>query len=436
MKCLTRREALAAGACTAAACVAALGMTGCSNEPASSAKEDGSKPRLDTQTKIDLDITGPFGNFEALDQVENNFNEIYPNVTFYYEQAGGDLGSGKVADIFATTDENLVYPDDGAKYVAPQCADLSKEDIDTSAVEQAYLGSYTVDGKLLSLPVSLKIDGIVANETLLEKEELKVPENFGEFMEVLESLKGLGYTPIQGPVDAVYANLISNMAGYLIGTDADLQKALEGGNLETAQEAPAFERLAEIVDNGYTDYAVNETYPYDNYNDAIMTFFEGDVPFWVCDTEKFSGMKKRESKSETFSAKPFEYRFMGAPMANDGAYVLRKTWYGFSADADGEHLDYALEFIRFLATRPELEQIASIKGVPCVMAEGDDERYASIAATDGSNKTYCSDGTIDSAILNALHNAVKSYAGGETTIEEAEAEFARSCTDLLATRAG
>lgn len=123
-------------------------------------------------------------------------------------------------------------------------------------------------------------------------------------------------------------------------------------------------------------------------------------------------------------------------MADGGAYVLRKAWYGFSADADGEHLDYALEFIRFLATRPELEQIASIKGVPCVMAKGDDERYASIAATDGSNKTYCSDGTIDSAILNALHNTVKSYAGGETTIEEAEAGFARSCTDLLATRAG
>lgn len=28
-----------------------------------------------------------------------------------------------------------------------------------------------------------------------------------------------------------------------------------------------------------------------------MTFFEGNVPFWVCDTEKVSGMKKRESKS-------------------------------------------------------------------------------------------------------------------------------------------
>ncbi len=51
-----------------------------------------------------------------------------------------------------------------------------------------------------------------------------------------------------------------------------------------------------------------------------MKFFEGDVPFWVCDTEKVSGMKKRESKSEVFSANPFEYEFTFAPMGDNGIY--------------------------------------------------------------------------------------------------------------------
>ena len=51
-----------------------------------------------------------------------------------------------------------------------------------------------------------------------------------------------------------------------------------------------------------------------------MKFFEGDVPFWVCDTEKVSGMKKRESKSEAFSANPFEYEFTFAPMGDNGIY--------------------------------------------------------------------------------------------------------------------
>ncbi len=434
---LTRREALTTGACaTVAMCAAALGIAGCSSEPASEEQQDGFTPRLDTQAKIDLDITGPFGNFEALDQVEVDFNKLYPNVTFYYEQSGGDLGSGNLADIFSTSDENLYFPDDSAKYVATRCMDLSGEDIDTSEVEQPYLDACTVEGKLLSLPVSLKVDGMVVNETLLEKEGLEVPKRWDEFLAALDALKGLGYTPIQGPVDAVYANLISGMVGYLVGTDADLQRTIADGDLEAAQEkvAPAFERLAEIVDGGYTDYDTNGTYPFDNYDGAIMAFFEGNVPFWVCDTEKFSGMKKRESKSEAFSAEPFEYRFMGVPIADDGAYVTRKAWYGFSVNSDGENADYALEFVRFLATRPELENIAAIKGVPCVMAEESNERYAGIDAKDDLNKTYCSDGTVDTAVLNALRNAAKSYADGEATLEEAEAAFVSSCTELAAKR--
>ena len=434
---LTRREALGRGVCaTVAMCAAALGAVGCSSEPASEESQGEFTPRLDTQAKVDLDITGPFGNFEALDQVDNDFNKLYPNVTFYYEQSGGELGSGNLADVFGTTDENLYFPGDSTKYVTMRCMDLLDEDVDASAVEQPYLDAYTVEGKLLSLPVSLKIDGMVVNEALLEKEGLEVPKGWDDFLSVLDALKGRGYTPIQGPVDAVYANLISGMVGYLVGTDDDLQKAIADGDAETAQEkvAPAFERLAEIMDGGYTDYDTNDTYPFDNYDGAIMTFFEGNVPFWVCDTEKFSGMKKRESKSEAFSAEPFGYRFMGVPLADDGAYVTRKAWYGFSVNKDSDDADYALEFVRFLAMRPELENIAGIKGVPCVMAEEGDERYAAIDAKDNLNKTYCSDGTVDTGMLNALRNAVKSYATGESTLEEAEEAFVSACAELAAKR--
>ena len=56
------------------------------------------------------------------------------------------------------------------------------------------------------------------------------------------------------------------------------------------------------------------------------------MPFWVCDAEKFSGMKKQESKSEAFSVELFKYRFIGVPIADDGVYILRRVWYGFSVN--------------------------------------------------------------------------------------------------------
>ena len=73
-----------------------------------------------------------------------------------------------------------------------------------------------------------------------------------------------------------------------------------------------------------------------------MTFFEGNVPFWVCDTEKVSGMKKRESKSAAFSANPFEYEFTFAPMGDNGVYEYIEPWYGFAVNKDGSNSDYAM----------------------------------------------------------------------------------------------
>ena len=94
---------------------------------------------------------------------------------------------------------------------------------------------------------------------------------------------------------------------------------------------PVFERLQTIIDNGYTDYDLNATFAEDNYNSPIMDFFDkGEMPFYVCQSECYSGMKKRESKSETYSADPFEYEFLYAPVGDEGAYAYTAPWYGFS----------------------------------------------------------------------------------------------------------
>ena len=47
---------------------------------------------------------------------------------------------------------------------------------------------------------------------------------------------------------------------------------------------PVYERLSKLIENGYMSSSVNETYPDDNYDGAILTFFEGDVPFWIANT--------------------------------------------------------------------------------------------------------------------------------------------------------
>lgn len=70
----------------AMAAIIVLAVSGCAKK--NSQKEF--TPRLDTGNKVVLDVMGFFNNFEAFDQVTNDFNVYYPNVTFNYEQVGAD----------------------------------------------------------------------------------------------------------------------------------------------------------------------------------------------------------------------------------------------------------------------------------------------------------------------------------------------------------
>ena len=89
-----------------------------------------------------------------------------------------------------------------------------------------------------------------------------------------------------------------------------------------------------------------------------------------------SGMKKRESKSETFSANPFEYEFLYAPLGDKGAYAYQQPWYGFSVNKDSEEKEIAVEFLRFMMQEKEIDEMASIKGLPSVAENGTGEWYA------------------------------------------------------------
>ena len=58
-----------------------------------------------------------------------------------------------------------------------------------------------------------------------------------------------------------------SMAMNLLAADETLLPALRAGESRAAQALlPVFQRLETIIQNGYTDYALNCTYPEDNYD--------------------------------------------------------------------------------------------------------------------------------------------------------------------------
>ena len=412
-------------------CVASLGMTGCGQKQEEK-KENVFEPKLDTEESVVLTTSGFFGNFEALDQVIADFNEYYPNVEFSYEQNGIDnfesyIEANPNTDIMMTSEEIFEKLGD---QVNSNCVDLSKEDITLSDIDEKMLSRGYHDGKLSAIPMGQNTYGLVVNVSLLEKEGLEVPTNYDEFTSVLKILKEKGYTPIQGPNSKVYAELTQDMAYDMILNDKDLYKELMDGKKSAADKLqPVYERLNEMIAQGFIDPSVNENYPDDNYDQAILNFFEGDVPFWVCSTEKVSGMKKRESKSEAFQKDPFTYTYIYAPLGEKGVYEYREPWYGFSVNKNAENYDYAVEFMRFLATKDEINTIANIKGVPSVALESTDlDVYKDISKPEKIEMKGVNEGTITSSMVTNWYSCVNKYVAGEyETDKQALEEFVEMC---------
>ena len=243
---------------------------------------------------------------------------------------------------------------------------------------------------------------------------------WAEFLTVLEALKAKGYTPIQCPNSAV-ASLCYNMGMVMLNKDEALRKAYTSGDAAGAAALKTiYERLMELVGKGYISAEVNADYPENNYDGAIMKFFEGDIPFWICDTEKVSGMKKRESKSEAFSANPFDYEFTFAPLGDNGVYAYIDPWYGFAINKNSSVRDYAVEFIRFLARQDELNTLASVKGIPSIAKESSDTRYDSLSKLEKVEASVISDGSVYSYYGTLLEEGAAALLNGEmTTVDEA-----------------
>ena len=408
--------------------VMAFGLMGCGQK-----KTNEFEPVLDTEAKVVLSTAGFFGNFEALDQVIADFNQYYPNVEFTYEQNGMEnfdsyIKANTNIDIMMTSEEIFERFGD---LVSLACADLSQEDINLSDIDEKMLKRGYHDGALSAIPMGQNTYGLVVNVSLLEKEGLEVPDNYEEFISVLTALKEKGYAPVQGPSSKVYAELVQDMAYDMILNDKNLYNDLMDGRESAAEKLqPVFDVLNEMEENGFIDPAVNAEYPDDNYDQAILKFFEGDVPFWVCNTEKVSGMKKRESKSEAFQNDPFTYTFIYAPLGEKGVYAYKEPWFGFSVNKNAENYDYAIEFMRFLATKKEINTIANMKGVPSVAVENEDnDIYKNISEPGKVEMEGTNEGEITSAMTNAWYSCVNKYIAGDYASDrEALEDFAKLCS--------
>lgn len=421
--------------CILLAALMLIGLAACGAEKKESKTEEGFAPSLDKSAQSQITIAGGYDNFEALETEFDRFNEFYPNVELkftkvddYNNMIGTVLNGNDAPDIYVNY--SWMYGRDQYKACIDHAEDLSDASLklDLDCIRDNIILN-TSDGTLPMVPVFANTYGMLVNNDLFEKEGLSVPKTYKELVEVSKAFRDKGYkSPVMGFTKEETTSLFTLTAyPYFCGTIADDKEAVKKFNAldPSAGEytRPTLEMIDQFIKDGCADLDACSKIE-NNYDAVILRFFEGDVPMMTCSGDTVSGTKKRESRSEAFIAKPFAYSFVPVPMTDEGAYFLDMPNLQFSVNKNSANLDMANEFMRFLITSPELNEMAKNKGL---MSPTKDLSFNSMYAAFGDvpeSRIMSPEeiGLTDDAVIQ-LRQAVYNVGTGAMTIDKAVAGF-------------
>ncbi len=413
-----------------------LGLTACGAEKQEAAPaEAGFKPALDSSSSCHISVAGGYSNFEALEAEFDRFNEYYPNVdlTFtkvddYNNMIGMVLNGNDAPDIYVNYSwmygrEQYQASIDHAENLADPALGLDLDCIRSNILLN------TDDGTLPMVPVFSNTYGMLVNNDLFKKEGLSVPTTYQELVAVCKAFREKGYeNPMMGFSKEETTSLFTlTIYPFFCGTLAQDEEAVKKLNSLDPSAGEYMRSSLEKIVQFLNDSCVNLDACAEienNYEAVILRFFEGDVPMMTCSGDTVSGTKKRESRSEAFLAKPFSYSFVPVPMSDEGAVFLDMPNLQFSVNKDSANLEMANEFMRFLVTSRELNEMAQNKGL---MSPTKDLSFNSMYAAFGSipeSRIISPEvlGLTDDAVIQ-LRMAVYGVATGAMTIDEAVAGF-------------
>jgi len=417
------------------AVVMIVGLSACGSEKQETATEEGFSPALDTSTECQITVAGGYDNFEALEAEFDKFNNYYPNVELmftkvddYNNMIGMVLDGNDAPDIYVNY--SWMYGRDQYKSCIDHAEDLADSSLglDLDCIRSNIILN-TDDGTLPMVPVFANTYGMLVNNSLFEKEGLIVPTTYEELVEVCKAFSEKGYeNPMMGFSNEETTSLFTLTAyPFFCETMADDADAVEKFNaLEPSAGEymrPTLEKTEQFLNDGCVNLDACAEIE-DNYEAVILRFFEGDVPMMLCSGDTVSGTKKRESQSEAFIANPFEYAFAPVPVSDEGVCFLDMPNLQFSVNKDSANLDMANEFMRFLVTPQELNEMAQNKGL---MSPTKDLSFNSMYAAFGDvpeSRVLSPEviGLTDDAVIQ-LREAVYAVGTGEMTIDEAIDSF-------------
>lgn len=269
--------------------------------------------------------------------------------------------------------------------------------------------------------------GLLVNEEIFAQAGLTEPATYSELVAVCEKLQSAGYpSPIMGynSDTAMSYAFTYPYVSAIVRDQPGLADRLNAMEPEAAQALrPVLEMTRDFMALGYIDLEACGAIA-NNYEAVILRFFEGDVPMVCVAGDVVSGTQKRETISEAFSAHPFPYSFHPAPVTEEGGYFLDASSLCFAVNKNSENLAMANEFMRFLVTTRELNEIAQAKRLVTVTRDMSlDGLFAAFGQVPEDRIVFKQNVSLRDVALIQIRKMVYQVFNGAMTVDDALAAY-------------
>ncbi len=414
---------------TALTFVATAVLASCGNQ------EETFKPALDTNTKCSIKIIGSYDSFEALEAEFDRFSEYYPGVELQYVK--GDDYNNTLATVLEGNDKpniffSYTWMNGNEKYasVVEHMEELSNSalKLNLDCIRPGIINRDT-EKKVFMVPIFSRTYGALVNTDLFKKEGINVPSTWKDLLVTCKAFSDKGYaSPMMG-FSLNSSSCWMNTVAYpmFVADLANNPDALDRANKldPTAGEymRNALTAVDQLTKNGCIDGTECDKIA-DNYKKVLLRFFEGDVPMMICTGDTVSGTPKREKESQAFIDSPFNYSFYPIPVTEKGGYFIDSPSIQFSVNKYCDNLDMTNEFMRFLVSNKELNNMASIKrlGAPTKVMSSD-PIYAPFGNIP-TERTFSPEALgVKDPLAAEIRTAAFKVGKGQLTIDEAIAMY-------------
>jgi ABC-type glycerol-3-phosphate transport system substrate-binding protein len=337
-----------------------------------------------------ITIGGSSEDFQALENVINGFEKIYPNCQVNYEFIANydkamptklAADQDKV-DIFMT--KNIQKTSAFYDYALELYSQGSK--LSLAHTFPGFTKNFEILGQdtkeLYSVPLGGEIRGMYVNKGLLKEQNLSVPTNLTEFYSCCKDLLANGYLPCQSNPSGFGTNLLYPYISNLIANSSDYQKTYDLVNSCDDSAYLLFQKPYEIayelVKEGYYNY---------NYAEKNLKHFTDGKDF----TTELSFLNLVAQTDGTYAEGPekarcafmpgvftlnqymekikndyhstVDFDFILSPVGEKGGYGYLSPASGIAINKKSDRIDWDLEFFNYLFTPEVNKEFASIQNI-------------------------------------------------------------------------